>query len=185
MLLESLSLDSEELRLSLASSPQNLSLILDFVERAAPPTYWEACTSNVKERKRWEATVGTCKAAVIKCVVTVAGEDKNLTTLWDPKNGEGFPGGWFVKRMVGWIKETKLEERDDLIICGTLSLGNLARKCKHFALCRNVPTLLTETPFSIALCRTLNPADFIGTEPPPTPRPESGPEGETWNDWSP
>lgn len=138
MLLESLTLDSEEVRLALASLQSSasvgslppLAVVLDFVEKAEPPSYWGACTDQLKERQRWDKLLSVCKGAVIKAVVIATGEDKNLNILWDD-NTEGHPGGWFVERMVGWIKNVKLDGdagRDDLIICATLSLGNLSRK---------------------------------------------------------
>lgn len=153
MLLESLTLDSVDVRQAIAagslSSPtptvQNpfpppplLTSLLDFVEKGAPPGYWDACTDSEAEKKRWSKSFGICKAAVIKAVVALAGEDKNLDVLWDSQVGS-YPGGPFVERMVGWIKNTRVgagnegvddEGRDDLIICATLSLGNLARRRK-------------------------------------------------------
>ena len=79
MLLESLTLDSEAIRLALTSvqSPASagslpaLARMLDFVERAAPPTYWASCTENEKERQRWEKMLGVCKGVVIKAIVTL------------------------------------------------------------------------------------------------------------------
>jgi hypothetical protein len=83
-----------------------------------------------------------CKAALIKSVVEVAGEERNEDVLWD--DCEDKPGGEFVCRMVHLIKQyvsdmdqstsgvevTKdsLAGRDDLAICASLSLGNLARR---------------------------------------------------------
>lgn len=117
--------------------------MLDFIEKGAPPSYWETCSDSDTERKRWSKSFGICKAAVIKAVVALAGEDKNLDVLWDSQVAS-YPGGAFVERMVGWIKNTKFEDagvhddgRDDLIICATLSLGNLARRREfgvHFSL---------------------------------------------------
>lgn len=138
MLLESLTIDSEEVRLSLASLQSSasvgslppLAIVLDFIEKAEPPTYWAACTDSETDRQRWDKLLSVCKGAVIKAVVITAGEDKNLNVLWDD-NTQGHPGGWFVERMVGWIKNEQVggeKGRDDLIICATLSLGNLCRK---------------------------------------------------------
>lgn len=149
MLLETLALDSEEVRKKIASAtlasptpttqhpfppPPLLTSMLDFIEKGAPPPYWSQCTDSDSERRRWHKSFGICKAAVIKAVVVLAGEDKNLDVLWDAQVGS-YPGGAFVERMVGWIKNTTVEGddpkddgRDDLIICATLSLGNLARR---------------------------------------------------------
>ncbi|KAG9018712.1 hypothetical protein FRB90_010326 [Tulasnella sp. 427] len=131
MELESLALDSQSVRRQLASSDV-MPILLDFVEKSGPPAYWQSF-STPKERQSWDKKVGLCKAAVIKAVVEVAGEKDSLAILWDDK-ATGSPGGEFVKRMVDWIKETKLDSedaRDDLVICATLSLGNMARDESH------------------------------------------------------
>jgi hypothetical protein len=66
----------------------------------------------------------------------VFGEEKNEDILWDETNPE-HPAGLVVERLVDWIKgyTAKLDagdktsvDRDDLAICASLSLGNLARK---------------------------------------------------------
>jgi hypothetical protein len=78
----------------------------------------------------FEKKFDICKAALIKAIVEVAGEDKNEEVLWD-ETEEDQPGGLFVGRMVHWIKAYAgggTAGRDDLIICATLSLGNLARR---------------------------------------------------------
>ncbi|KAG8862014.1 hypothetical protein FRB96_002457 [Tulasnella sp. 330] len=169
MLLESLTLDSVDVRRKIAagsiSSPtptaQNpfpppplLTSLLDFIEKGAPPTYWDSCTDSEAERKRWNKSFGICKAAVIKAVVELAGEDKNMDVLWDSQVGS-YPGGPFVERMVGWIKNTKVEGgeeagneqdkgRDDLIICAALSLGNLARRPSYCIALLAPPISLTQ-----------------------------------------
>lgn len=130
MQLESLALDSQSVRCGLAGR-EVMCTVLDFVEKSEPPKFW-ASFSTPKERQSWEKKVGFCKAAVIKAVVEVAGEKDSLAILWDDKATE-YPGGEFVKRMAGWIRDIKLSSdgaRDDLIICATLSLGNLARDGK-------------------------------------------------------
>lgn len=131
MQLESLALDSQSVRCGLAGR-EVMCTVLDFVEKSEPPKFW-ASFSTPKERQSWEKKVGFCKAAVIKAVVEVAGEKDSLAILWDDKATE-YPGGEFVKRMAGWIRDIKLSSdgrRDDLIICATLSLGNLARDESH------------------------------------------------------
>lgn len=151
MLVESLALDVEDVRLSLARGlyfPAEhggipcLSIILDFIEKGdyQPMWYYDSEIGEA-ERKRRERSFDICKAALIKVVVEVAGEDKNEDVLWDDSE-EGKPGGEFVCRMVSWIKgyvdmencgETSSNAqatngRDDLVICASLSLGNLARR---------------------------------------------------------
>ncbi|KAG8970801.1 hypothetical protein FRC03_000018 [Tulasnella sp. 419] len=132
MLFESLSLDSESIRKVIAApdpSSTPLQALVRFVELAEPPAYWDDSRVDGKDKQKWEKSLGTCKAALIKAVVTVAGEDKNMDVLWDDKDG----GGWFVKKMLAWIRTHPKAigvdyARDDLAICATLALGNLARK---------------------------------------------------------
>lgn len=154
MLIESLSLDVEDIRLALArglhfpaehAGVPCFSTILDFIEHGAYPPLWTSSTLSDTERKRMEKVFDMCKAALIKSVVEVAGEDSNEDVLWDDSE-EGKPGGNFVCRMVEWIKryvaemdaailegDTQLEslnKREDMVICASLALGNLARRGK-------------------------------------------------------
>ena len=132
-LLESLSLDVDEVRLSLGrvlKSPDGseeggvcLMDMLAFLEKGDYPSYWSAETPP--ERASMEKGLDMCKAAVVKAIVEVAGEQNEL---WDDSNPEK-PGGEFVDTMVRWIRShgnLKDRHREDLIICATLSLGNLA-----------------------------------------------------------
>ena len=94
-----------------------------FLEKGDYPPYWSSESSS--ERASMEKGLDMCKAAVVKAVVEVAGEQNEL---WDDSNLEK-PGGEFVDTMVRWIRShgnLKDRHRDDLIICATLSLGNLA-----------------------------------------------------------
>lgn len=141
-LIESLSLDVEDVRLSLArgvpfpaehNGVPCLSNILDFIEGGDYPPLWstsfDSSTSAQMEKK-----FDICKAASIKAVVEVAGEDKNEDVLWDDTE-EDSPGGSFVCRMVSWIKECATGNkaaRSDLIICASLSLGNLAKRGESY-----------------------------------------------------
>jgi hypothetical protein len=158
MLIESLALDIEDVRLSLARgfnfpAEHNgipcLNSMLDFIENGDyhPLWYTDSEVDEVEQKKR-ERSFDICKAAIIKVVVEVAGEDKNEEVLWDDSE----KGGDFVKRMVAWIKgyaagrsEGKVPEgfiegpgsdpnlriRDDLVICASLSLGNLSKRGMH------------------------------------------------------
>lgn len=155
MLIESLSLDVEDIRLALArglhfpaehAGVPCFSTILDFIEHGAYPPLWSSSTLSDPERKRMEKVFDMCKAALIKSVVEVSGEDSNEDVLWDDSE-EGQPGGSFVCRMVEWIKRyvaemdaavledgTQLESlnaREDMAICASLALGNLARREKN------------------------------------------------------
>ncbi|KAI0950311.1 hypothetical protein AcV7_008820 [Taiwanofungus camphoratus] len=152
-LLESLCLDVEDVRLSLARGltfPDGehggvacLSDMLTFVDRGDYPPYWSSESSG--ERATMEKSFNTCKAAIIKAVVEIAGEEKNTDTLWDDSE-EDAPGGLFVTQMVQWIrthKSLKETNRDDLIICASLSLGNLVRREAH-------STAIVKPPISLA-----------------------------------
>ncbi|KAG7452560.1 uncharacterized protein BT62DRAFT_983578 [Guyanagaster necrorhizus] len=163
-LIESLSLDVEDVRLSLARgfySPSEhngvpcLGTILDFIEHGGYPASWRTSVVTTDgERNRMEKAFDICKAALVKAVVEVAGEDSKDELLWtdsDPAQ----PGGEFVSRMVGWIKRyvtfmnmagknASDPPRDDLVICASLSLGNLARREKH-------AKVLLSPPYTLAL----------------------------------
>lgn len=150
-LIESLSLDVEDVRLSLArglSFPAEhggvpcLSAMLDFIECGSYSPLWYVDDEVPQsERKRREKAFDICKAAVIKAVVEVSGEERNEEVLWDD-SVVGKPGGEFVSRMVDWIKRYVTDkenagnevDRDDLVICATLSLGNLSRRGR-FPIC--------------------------------------------------
>jgi len=143
-LIESLSLDVEDIRIALArgyffpaeySGNSYLSAILDFVESGDyPPTWSIPGLIDDSERTRKEKELSICKAALVKAIVEVAGEEKNLEILWEESAVEQ-PGGRFVSRMVSWIRSyvkqvndiTGQIPRDDLIIVACLSLGNMCR----------------------------------------------------------
>jgi len=159
-LLESLCMDVEDVRLSLARGltfPGEhggiacLSDMLTFVDMGEFPPPWHF---EPAERQTMEKGFAFCKAAIIKCVVEVSGDDKNTDILWDDSD-DTKPGGEFVDRMVRWIrthKALKETHRDDLIICATLSLGNVIRRDAH-------STALVRPPVSIIpdLCALLDP----------------------------
>ncbi|KAF9227969.1 hypothetical protein BS17DRAFT_774550 [Gyrodon lividus] len=157
--LESLALDVDDIRLSLArgftfpAEHQNvpcLSAMLNFIEQGnyAPLWYVRHETSlDDSEVKSQEKAFDNCKAAVIKAVVEVSGEEKNVDVLCDDSE-EMHPGGKFVSRMVNWIRTFVTagsygNVRDDMVICATLALGNLTRREFH-------ATLLLSPPHNIA-----------------------------------
>lgn len=142
--LESLSLDVEDIRLSLArgfqlpAEHQNvpcLSVILDFIEQGnyAPLWYVQHEDSfDPADVRNQEKAFDDCKAAVIKAIVEISGEDKNVDVLIDASD-QTKPGGAFVSRMVNWIRAFVASgqygnARDDLVICATLTLGNVTRR---------------------------------------------------------
>ncbi|KAG5727645.1 hypothetical protein E4T56_gene12251 [Termitomyces sp. T112] len=155
MLIESLALDVDEIRLSLARGLQSptehndipcLSIILDFIENGSYPTSWAHAALDEADRKQKQKVFNICKAALIKAVVEVAGEDKNANILWDDSKSE-VPGGNFVHKMVDWLKRyvkdldattsehppntRSIFDREDMVICASLALGNLARQEKN------------------------------------------------------
>lgn len=139
-LLEALVLDDEDVRLSLArgmafpdehSGVSCLVDILEFIDRGDYHPLWKDLPGDGAQRKR---TFDLCKAALIKAVVEIAGEEKNDDVLWDDSD-EKQPGGALVGQMVQWIKrhnDLKNDNRDDLLVCATLTLGNLLRHGKFY-----------------------------------------------------
>jgi hypothetical protein len=137
-LLESLCLDAEDIRLSLArglSFPDGehggvrcIEELCTFLEHGDYPPYW--AREQPQERARRQKAFDFCKTALVKALVEVAGEDKNTDVLWDDSETDK-PGGPFVSTMVSWIRNHKTlgsNGREDLVICATLCLGNLVRR---------------------------------------------------------
>ncbi|KAI0093611.1 hypothetical protein BDY19DRAFT_917898 [Irpex rosettiformis] len=156
-LLEALCIDVEDVRLSLARGMTNpadpngvpcLADMLAFIEHGAP---LRLPSSDASEREKKEKTIGRCKAAVINTVTEVTGDKKNVDVLWDDSDPKQ-PGGKFVQRMLGWIKGSKDAvvskgegARDDLVICASVAVGNVARKDSHsVALCNPPISLLSD-----------------------------------------
>ena len=112
-----------------------LSVILNFIEQGNYAPLWYVKHENSlddSEVRSQEKAFDDCKAAVIKAVVEVSGEEKNTDVLCDDSE-ETYPGGKFISRMVTWIRSFVTTGnfgnlRDDLVICATLSLGNLTRR---------------------------------------------------------
>lgn len=123
----------EDVRLALARSlmfteehgVECLSDMLAFVRGADYPPWW----NEDPDKQHYERSLDNCKAGVIKGIVEVAGEEKNTDVLWDESEDEK-PGGEFVSSMVEWIKTSNVADREDLIICATLSIANLIRRGK-------------------------------------------------------
>lgn len=157
-LIESLSLDVEEFRLELARAscyPEDtkaescLNTILNFIENGTYPPLWENPVFSETDRKNKEKAFGICKAALIKAIVEVFGEEKNEDVLWVVTDSKQ-PGGPVVNRLVQWIKgyvetvglDVGVIGRDDMAICASLSLGNLVRKGEHL---KRVPDVDSHT----------------------------------------
>ncbi|EKM55405.1 uncharacterized protein PHACADRAFT_256013 [Phanerochaete carnosa HHB-10118-sp] len=152
-LLESLCMDVEDVRLALARGltfPAEhdgvpvLAEMLRFVDAGDYPPHWGGADADALAARR--KGFDRCKAAVIKAVVEVAGEEKNTDVLWDDSD-PATPGGPFVDQMVRWVRAhaggaDKSKDRDDLVICATLSLGNVVRKDAHSAAVVDPPMAL-------------------------------------------
>ena len=133
-LLESLSLDVEDVRLSLARGltfPDEhdgipcLSDMLNFLDCGEYPPWWV----DDPDRAGYERSFENCKAGIIRAVVEVAGEQKNTDILWDESEDDK-PGGEFVSWMVRWIRKADQQGKEGLVICATLTIGNLVRRGK-------------------------------------------------------
>lgn len=105
--------------------------MLAFIEHGAP---FHLPSSDATEQESKEKTMGRCKAAIINAVTEVTGDKKNIDVLWDDSDRQR-PGGRFVEKMVGWIRDNKHAvvskaegARDDLVICASVAVGNVARK---------------------------------------------------------
>ena len=130
-LLESLSMDVEDVRLSLARGltfPDEhdgipcLSDMLNFLDCGEYPPWWV----GDPDRAAYERIFENCKAGIIRAVVEVAGEQKNTDILWDESEDDK-PGGEFVSWMVQWIRKAE-KGKEGLVICATLTIGNLVRR---------------------------------------------------------
>ncbi|KAE9384511.1 hypothetical protein BT96DRAFT_1026872 [Gymnopus androsaceus JB14] len=156
--IESLSLDVEEVRLSLAREFQSplkpagssLHSILDFIEKGECSPLWANAPEDFDTPRKKKA-FDMCKAALIKTVVEVAGEEAAEKSLWD-ESDENLAGGEFVSRMVSWLKgyvsdmdagKGMFFDRIDLATCASLSLGNLTRRERN-------ATVLLWPPHSLA-----------------------------------
>ncbi|KAI0293104.1 hypothetical protein BC826DRAFT_1016962 [Russula brevipes] len=149
-LLEALALDDEDVRLALARGTafpdehggvRCLAEILEFIDRGDYHPLWKDLPGDGTQRQR---TFDFCKAALIKAVVEIAGEEKSVDVLWD-ESDEQQPGGALVGQMVQWIKrhkDLKDNNRDDLLVCATLTLGNLLRHGTHSVTLISPPTSL-------------------------------------------
>lgn len=195
-LIESLSLDVEDVRLCLArgfnSSSEHqgvpcLSTMLDFIEHGAYPPYWKYLPES--DLKKKQKALDICKAALIKSVVEVSGEERNGDVLWNTSENDG-PGGSFVSRMANWIRfyadpqaSDGQRDRDDLVICGTLSLGNITRQGNYLLLyiCNAHPP----SPIRINISGTPLASVFIGSYASIQSFVKSfvGHQDEAWCDW--
>jgi hypothetical protein len=128
IILESLSLDSEVARISMASDDV-LKPLVKFVENDGYPKSWSRAITT--DRESMQKTFDICRGAMITVLTSIAGETHNSDKLWGSTPD---PSSWFATTMLRWIslfsadlKEGR-ETREELAICGTLCIGNLARE---------------------------------------------------------
>ncbi|EJD06025.1 uncharacterized protein FOMMEDRAFT_104451 [Fomitiporia mediterranea MF3/22] len=148
-LIETLTMDIEDVRLALArgmaynEQPPCLALMLDFIESAEYATGWQDSGIPQEEVVRWKHALDLCKTAIIRSVVEISGEEDNLDVLWD----DAMPQNGFVSRLIKWLQPTQDtspgQVHDDLVICGTLSLGNLVRRENNSIALVNAPISIT------------------------------------------
>ncbi|KIS69362.1 uncharacterized protein UMAG_11926 [Mycosarcoma maydis] len=119
-----------------------LDVLMSFVEKAQLPREW------VKDSSALQASPASCnddcsalstkdaqvaeemrkafaqvKACAARAVVAISGDDSNMVELFSGSSG-------FIGRLQGWIRYDP-KTRDDLVSCGMLALGNLARSDAH------------------------------------------------------
>ncbi|CDZ96875.1 Rho/Rac GTPase guanine nucleotide exchange factor smgGDS/Vimar [Phaffia rhodozyma] len=104
------------------------SLILDFVEGVYIAPKEEITDQEEREEQEEEEeeeilSLGSIKGGLIKSIVAVAGSDELAESLFEAPGRTGFLG-----RMKSFLSGGNVQEdREDLVICAVLSLGNLAR----------------------------------------------------------
>lgn len=106
--------------------PDALSTLMDFVELAQIPSVWtyedsiepssEEDDESGMTRENSEKRLGKAKASAIRMIIHIS---------WDIPYD---PESRFWKRMLAWT--AKGTEREDLVSCGLLSIGNGAKNGK-------------------------------------------------------
>lgn len=147
-LLEACSLDSKAFRLS--SLQETLELLMQYLDRAEIPQAWSLDRdkgndnlppkpSDAESTKEVHRNFSRAKAAVAKAIVCIAGEDENMSLLFQAK------GNWFMDTLKNWMSRDA-KKRDDLVSTAMLAMGNLARKGEFFRRRRDVTTIQTLRP---------------------------------------
>ncbi|KAJ1032945.1 hypothetical protein NDA16_000224 [Ustilago loliicola] len=124
-----------------APKTSGLDALMSFVERAELPREWvrdfsalpgsSATTSDQVALSSQDAqaademrkALASIKASAARAVVAISGDDSNMATLFSGSFG-------FIDRLKTWIRYDP-KTRDDLVSCGMLALGNLARSDAH------------------------------------------------------
>ncbi|KAH8922837.1 hypothetical protein BT69DRAFT_210507 [Atractiella rhizophila] len=153
-----------------------LSHLLTFIEFGQRPTNWgwDYFASSAQEEKEDRLKVfRESKAAIERAIVVAPTEDEvkdivlninRRNAAWRNARGKGkkkepIRRSWVVDKLVGWLGGDLLDEpmqgdgaeesREDLVICASLTLGNLARGDKE---CR---ALLSHYDLATPLARLL------------------------------
>ncbi|CCF52936.1 uncharacterized protein UHO2_03370 [Ustilago hordei] len=134
-----------------AAKTWGLDSLMSFVERAQLPREWvrDFPSSNEAQSSEDAAAAdemrkafGSIKASAARAVVAISGDDSNMVILFDSAYG-------FIHRLKTWIRYDP-KTRDDLVSCGMLALGNLARSDAH---CLSLVQEHELAPFLAALLR--------------------------------
>ena len=115
-----------------------LDALMSFVEKAELPREWvrdlsgldgvtattdEASADDAQAAEEMRKAFAQVKASAARAVVAISGDDANMVELFSGASG-------FIDRLKAWIRYDP-KERDDLVSCGMLALGNLARSDAH------------------------------------------------------
>ncbi|SPO25448.1 uncharacterized protein UTRI_03132_B [Ustilago trichophora] len=114
-----------------------LDVLMSFVEKAELPREWvrdlsalhpsqaptDLSSEDAQSAEEMRKVFAQVKASAARAVVAIAGDDTNMVELFS-----GYLG--FIDRLKVWIRYDA-KTRDDLVSCGMLALGNLARSDAH------------------------------------------------------
>lgn len=118
-----------------------LDTFMSFVEQAELPREWvrdfsalpsssatpsdevALSSEDAQAADEMRKAFASIKASAARAVVAISGDDSNMVTLFSGSFG-------FIDRLKSWIRYDP-KTRDDLVSCGMLALGNLARSDAH------------------------------------------------------
>ncbi|CDU22695.1 uncharacterized protein SPSC_01325 [Sporisorium scitamineum] len=112
-----------------------LDVLMSFVKKAELPREWvrdfaatadekaAPSTEDAQAAEEMRKAFAQVKACVARAVVAISGDDTNMVELFSGASG-------FIGRLKAWIRYDP-KTRDDLVSCGMLALGNLARSDAH------------------------------------------------------
>ncbi|GAC93501.1 hypothetical protein PHSY_001066 [Pseudozyma hubeiensis SY62] len=116
-----------------------LDVLMSFVEKAELPREWvrdfpasgdsappkddALSEEDAQAAEEMRKAFAQAKASIARAVVAISGDDANMVELFNGSSG-------FIGRLQAWIRYDP-KTRDDLVSCGMLALGNLARSDAH------------------------------------------------------